>query len=133
MNAGQGGGWALCGCLGYGIQDLLSVVASTEIPGQTLGCLLILFGLKGHITALAGSEAKTSFMGRASNLMPPGSLDLLCEVMGTTFRHLSSGRSREGLPIPAFSQGLHAIIREGVMMGVRLMLVSFTIGFALNS
>lgn len=34
------------GCLGSGIQNPLSIV---EIPRQTLGYLLILFGLKGHI------------------------------------------------------------------------------------
>lgn len=96
-----------------GSQDLLSVVASTEIPRQTLGYLLILFGPKGHITAPAGSEGKMSFLGRASNLIPSGSLDLLCEAMGSTYRHLSSGRSRKELPIPAFSQGHHARVEMG--------------------
>lgn len=106
-------GGVYVGCLEYGIQDLLSIVASTEILGANIGIFAYSLGLKGHITAPAGSEGKMSFMGRASNLMSPGSLDLLCEAMGTTYKHLSSGRSREELSIPAFSQGHHTRIEMG--------------------
>lgn len=73
-----------------------------------------------------------SFMRRTSNSMPLGSLDLLCEAMGTTYKHLSSGRSREEHPIPAFSQGHHARIEMVGLWALGFVLITFSPGFALH-
>lgn len=56
MNAGHGGGWGLCRMLAVWDPGPSQPVASTEIPRQTLGYLLILFGLEGHITDPGGKD-----------------------------------------------------------------------------
>lgn len=102
----MGSAWDAWGC---GIQGLLDMAVSSEVPRGTLGVggVTYSFGLEGQTTAPAGSEVAMELLGQSINPHAIWLPSLALWNHGYHIQHLSSGRSREELPTPTFPQGLH--------------------------